>query len=259
MSVEAPEQVRPDLLSDTTLRELEGQTERQLWATILPTATTQGATGATLRLVVERVVELVRSATSRAMTLGAALAHSLAPSAVLADRRAPTAAVPRLGFLGLSGSPDRPAGGPTSTLPTPGQVATTVVSQGLEEEVRGWLGRAAAALDSLPAGAPPERRMRRLEQIVRGLWGHTVTRLHRLVNAGAVWFSERFEFGLLWHTRNDERLCPSCWAMNARVLTSARARFAAPSGEGIPALWEGFAGLPPLHPRCRCFVRPVAR
>ena len=53
MTQTAPERIHPDLVLDTTLLTLEIETEEQLWAIILPTATAQGATGATLRQVAQ--------------------------------------------------------------------------------------------------------------------------------------------------------------------------------------------------------------
>lgn len=43
---------------------------------------------------------------------------------------------------------------------------------------------------------------------------------------------------LIWHTARDERVCPTCGALEGQIF---------PAAVGI---------RPPLHPRCRCWVTP---
>ncbi len=47
----------------------------------------------------------------------------------------------------------------------------------------------------------------------------------------------------VWHTANDERVCPICGPLNGVRETSP--------GSGV---WPGMQGPPPAHPNCRCSI-----
>jgi SPP1 gp7 family putative phage head morphogenesis protein len=50
-----------------------------------------------------------------------------------------------------------------------------------------------------------------------------------------------------WYTAEDENVCPQCEALDGKTVDIGDDFFTASYGDG---------NQPPLHPDCRCYVRP---
>ncbi|OLT26377.1 hypothetical protein BJF83_21490 [Nocardiopsis sp. CNR-923] len=218
-----------DPFPTTSLEELEEETRAGVESAVAGAVAAFGLGALAVASAADQVAQTVEEALHRAMVTGAALGRVTEP--VIGRRQS-------LGGTGV-------------VLPPLRAVVSTVLDGEIARELREWLGRAGQALQATSVGS----RSLRLERIVRGLWAWVLTRIHRAVNAGAVWAASSAGVGLLWYVRVDERTCRRCMQMQGRVVASANLRFAWPDS-GLGAVWAGFDGLPPLHPRCRCFARP---
>lgn len=85
-----------------------------------------------------------------------------------------------------------------------------------------------------------------------------VTEVTRAYAAGArqAWQAGGIIKTMRWQTANDELVCPICQPLNQSVARVDGGRFDAYDTNGNLV---ASAPLPPAHPRCRCWVSPVAQ
>jgi hypothetical protein len=79
-----------------------------------------------------------------------------------------------------------------------------------------------------------------------------VIKIHQAASSGTFMYARAIGARLEWVTRMDGRACVLCAAMHGRTVGPGRT-FAAPRGMRV---WDGFRGLPPIHPWCRCRITP---
>lgn len=85
-----------------------------------------------------------------------------------------------------------------------------------------------------------------------------VTEVTRAYAEGArqAWQAGGVIKAMRWQTANDELVCPICEPLNGTIAQVTGGTFEARDGQGnIVAT----APIPPAHPRCRCWVSPVAQ
>lgn len=76
-----------------------------------------------------------------------------------------------------------------------------------------------------------------------------VTRIHAEAERMAALQNPNVEY-LIWHTAADEKVCPLCGPLHARIVGKRV------DGFDHPTL--GVLGFPPLHPNCRCGVQGIS-
>ncbi|MFD6097195.1 hypothetical protein ACFWF4_12925 [Nocardiopsis flavescens] len=257
MSTPMPPGAGGERLPTAGLDDVEAATEAAIADAVQGAVGAQDATGRGLRGAGPQVVEAITRGARRSVTVGAAMARALTPARDLEEIVAEFAPVGWGGLVQVVGEPlgPLPGGAPRRRAVLPDQA--TVV-----QEVAGWdiparvdetLARQAARLDV----EPEARRPRRVGIAQRALWTQGLTLIHRAAGVGSAWFAGAFGLGLVWYTREDERVCPVCGPLHEVPIPRQGGGFVLPPPPG--ATWRGFTGLPPLHPRCRCFPRPRHR
>ncbi|MFJ9558255.1 phage minor head protein [Nocardiopsis sp. NPDC101807] len=208
----------------------EAQADEEIQA-IITAAVAAGLSGATVLAVLAALTNAVSSAAQRGFTVGAQIALQGA-----AGRRA------RMRQLVVE------------PLPT-----------SAEADVRAVVEDVARRIDAAIAGEPPETttapvtpspasvelaRFRRRMRIL------AITKIHQAASSATYSYARWLGLDLEWVTRRDGRACAVCGALNGKRVPSGE-KFANPRGPGVPRrLWDGFQGLPPTHPSCRCRVIP---
>ncbi|WP_433242555.1 hypothetical protein [Actinomadura nitritigenes] len=209
------------------LDRLEATTEHDLTGTITSTGTP-----AALRNAAGTVTGTVTRAAQTAHRIGALIARTLTPP----PRQRP-------------GEPKLPKLLPTA--PGPAETLRLLRDLAIPDAVGRLLDDAATRLDQTTAPVREE-----LDRAARRVWGYALTTIHTASNRGATWYARNTGHDLRWHTREDERVCPTCSPLNG-ATTAPDTGFTLPTEDGIPKPWPHFTGLPPAHPRCRCSVTPV--
>ncbi|GAB3213305.1 hypothetical protein GCM10027294_43620 [Marinactinospora endophytica] len=124
-------------------------------------------------------------------------------------------------------------------LPTPVDIDVAVL-----------LADAAARVDAA------EDRRAELERVRARLVRLAITKIHQAASSGTAMYARAAGLGLRWVTLRVGA-CATCLALDGRTV-GVGAVFAAPRGPHIPARqWDGFRGLPPVHPNCRCRIIPT--
>lgn len=187
----------------------------------------------------QQIDTIVAAATAAGVT-GAALLAVL-PALTAAILNPAQAALGVGAAIALSGG-SRRGSGQLEAVPLPTPIDTDV------EQV---LLDAAARIDAADEKAAElERTKRRLRRLA-------VTKIHQAASSGTFMYARWLGLSLRWVARQDGRACVVCRALHGRRVPPGE-RFANPHGPGIPArLWQGFQGLPPVHPHCRCRCLPV--
>ncbi|MBB5431366.1 phage minor head protein [Nocardiopsis composta] len=171
---------------------------------------------------------------------GAALLAAAA--AIIAAILGPAQAAMAVGAsIALDGAGRRRGTGRLQEQPIPTPIDTDVLA---------LLEDAAARIEAA------EERAAELERTRRQLHRLAVTKIHQAASSGTAMYARWLGVGLRWVTRLDGRACVACAAMHGRRVEPGEV-FAAPTGPGIPTVWPGFRGLPPIHPNCRCRVHPA--
>lgn len=144
------------------------------------------------------------------------------------------------------------AGATQGPAPTPEGVAPVPAPGSAPASPSGGVGQQRRAPVTV---APPDVELARFRRRMVRL---AVTKIHQSASAATFSFARWLDLDLEWVTRRDGKACAVCAAMNGRRVPAGE-KFASPHGPGIPRqLWQGFQGLPPAHPNCRCKCAPRA-
>ena len=195
----------------------------------------------------------------------AAVAAGLSGAAVLAVLAALTGAVSAAAQAGFTVGAQIVIQGAAGRRARMRQLVVEPLPTSVEADVRAVVEDVARRIDAAIAGEPPETttvpvtvspatvELARFRRRIRIL---AVTKIHQAASAATFSYSRWLGLDLEWVTRRDGRACVVCGALNGRRVPSGE-KFANPRGAGIPRrLWDGFQGLPPTHPSCRCRVIP---
>ena len=222
-----PTQITPAQQLDAA----ERQTDEEIQA-IITAAVAAGLSGAAVLAVLAALTGAVTSAAQRGFTVGAQIVLQGA-----AGRRA------RMRQLTVE------------PLPT-----------SVEVDVRAVVEDVARRIDAAIAGEPPDTTTApvtptparvELDRFRRRMRILAVTKIHQAASSATFSYARWLGLDLEWVTRRDGRACAVCASMNGKRIPSGE-KFADPRGPGVPRkLWDGFQGLPPAHPSCRCRPVPV--
>lgn len=208
-----------DLLNDRDpdLDQLEEETLTTLAATLAAlTALTPGQLAGTLAGLHPRITTLLTSAAATALLIGATRARQDQP---------------------VTTTDDWP------TTPTQQQARDMARDLGIASAVAFILQDAARKTTTLTVDQLADH----LTATTTRLWREMVTTIHRAANHGRAWYARVFGLELVWLTRGDERVCPTCGPLHG---TTAPA-----TGYDTNTAWAGFDRLPPAHPLCRCYTQ----
>ncbi|WP_433701800.1 phage minor head protein [Nocardiopsis sp. CA-288880] len=195
----------------------------------------------------------------------AAVAAGLSGAAVLAVLAALTGAVSAAAQRGFTTGAQIVLQGAAGRRARMRQLAVEPMPTTVEADVRAVVEDVARRIDAAIAGEAPETttapvtptpaavelaRFRRRMRIL------AVTKIHQAASSATYSYARWLGLDLEWVTRRDGKACAVCGALNGKRVPSGE-KFANPRGPGVPRrLWDGFQGLPPTHPSCRCRVIP---
>lgn len=204
------------------LTALEEQAAADADAAIEEAIVAAGLTAAALAAALPAVTAVIQRATGQAVQLGAALAMA-AGGRTRVGRRSSRRA----------GRASARAAGPGIDVAR--RVRDTVSGISVE------LGRLTS---------DPRAMFDRLKSRIRAVVSTAVT---EAASAGVRFVAEMTgASGLMWLTEMNP--CPACAGL-AGEITPVRRPF--PLDRSLKLRWSGYTGWPPMHPRCRCHLRPV--
>lgn len=195
----------------------------------------------------------------------AAVAAGLSGAAILAVLAALTGAVRAAVRQGFTVGAQIVLQGAAGRRARMRQLVVEPMPTSVEADVRAVVEDVARRLDAAIAGEAPDTQTApvtpspaavELDRFRRRMRILAVTKIHQAASSATYSYARWLGLDLEWVTRRDGRACAVCASMNGKRVPSGE-RFANPRGPGVPRkLWDGFQGLPPTHPSCRCRVIP---
>ena len=195
----------------------------------------------------------------------AAVAAGLSGAAVLAVLAALTGAVSAAAQRGFTTGAQIALQGAAGRRARMRQLTVEPMPTSVEADVRAVVEDVARRIDAAIAGEAPDTTTApvtptpvnvELDRFRRRMRILAITKIHQAASSATFSYARWLGLDLEWVTRRDGKACPVCGALNGKRIPAGE-KFANPRGPGIPRrLWDGFQGLPPTHPSCRCRVIP---